>query len=79
MCISKVQKPCINSTRLIHVHGFLLVKTWLLIACDTAFYAMIVVKKVVNYLGLIFQLVYVAKQADLGMACSKTQRQVKAA
>ena len=32
----------------IHVHGFLPVKTWLLIACDTAFYAIISVKNSID-------------------------------
>ena len=40
MRICKVQKPCINRTWIAWlIHGFLPVKTWLLIACDTAFYA----------------------------------------
>ena len=26
------------------IHGYVLVKTWLLIACDTAFYAIIILK-----------------------------------
>ena len=40
--IFKVQKPCINSRWIAWlIHGILLVKTWLLIACDKAFYAMI--------------------------------------
>ena len=40
MLIRKTPKPCINSiwTALL-IHGFLLVKSWLLIACNTAFYA----------------------------------------
>ena len=43
-CIYKVQKTCINSTWIAWlIHGFLPVKTWLLIACGTAFYAIIVV------------------------------------
>ena len=42
MRICKVQKPCINSTWIAWlIHGFSLVKTWLLIACHTAFYALI--------------------------------------
>ena len=42
MRIYKVQRPCINSTWIAGlIHGFLPVKTWLLIACDTAFYAII--------------------------------------
>ena len=33
-------KPCINSTYIpLLLHGFMLVKTWLLIVCGTAFYA----------------------------------------
>ena len=44
--ISKVQKPCTNSTLIAWlIHGFLPVETWLLIACDTAFYAIIIVKE----------------------------------
>ena len=40
MRICKEQKPCVNSTWIARlIHGFLPVKTWLLIACDTAFYA----------------------------------------
>ena len=34
MLIRKTAKPCVNST---WIHGFVPVKTWLLIACDTAF------------------------------------------
>ena len=42
MCICKVQKTCINWTWIAWlIHGFLSGKTWLLIACDTAFYAII--------------------------------------
>ena len=42
MRICKVQKPCINSTWIAWlIHGFLPVKTWLLIACNMAFYAII--------------------------------------
>ena len=42
MCTCKVQKLCINSTWIAWlIHGFLPVKTWLLIACDSAFYAII--------------------------------------
>ena len=44
MRICKVQKPCINSTWIAWLmHGFLPVKTWFIIACGTAFYAIIVV------------------------------------
>ena len=40
MHIFKVQKPCINRLWIAwFIHGFLPVKTWLLIACNTAFYA----------------------------------------
>ena len=40
MRICKVQKLCINSMWIAWlIHGFLPVKTWLLIACNTAFYA----------------------------------------
>ena len=40
MLILKTAKPCINSTwiALFLIHPFLRVKTWLLKACDTAFY-----------------------------------------
>ena len=42
MLIPKTTKPCINSTWIaLLIHGFVLVKTWLSIACDTAFYAML--------------------------------------
>ena len=42
MRMCKVQKPCINSTWIAWlIHGFLPVKTWLLIAGDIAFYAII--------------------------------------
>ena len=42
MLIRKTAKPCIKSTRIaLLIHGFVLVKTWLLIACNTDFYAMI--------------------------------------
>ena len=45
MRICKVQKPCINSAWIAWlIHWFLPVKTWLLIACDTGFYAIIKVK-----------------------------------
>ena len=38
--IHKTLKPCINSTwTALLIHGFVLIKTWLLIAYDTAFYA----------------------------------------
>ena len=44
MLICKIAKPCINSILIaLLIHGFVLVKTWLLKACDTAFYAIIVV------------------------------------
>ena len=40
MLIRKTAKPCINCTQIAFLmHGFVLLKTWLLIACDTAFYA----------------------------------------
>ena len=40
--IRKTAKPCINSMRTaLLIHGFVPVKTWLLIASDTAFYAII--------------------------------------
>ena len=39
MLIHKIAKPCINSTWIaLLIHGFELVKTWLLIECNTAFY-----------------------------------------
>ena len=44
MLFHKIAKLCINSTwiaLLIHVHRLVPIKTWLLIACDTAFYAII--------------------------------------
>ena len=42
LLIRKTVKPCINSMWIaLLIHGFLSVKTWLLIACDTAFYAII--------------------------------------
>ena len=42
MFIRKTAKPCINSAWIaLLIHGFVLVKTLLLIACDTAFYAII--------------------------------------
>ena len=42
MFIPKTAKPYINSTLIaLLIHGFVLVKTWLLIACFTAFYAVI--------------------------------------
>ena len=45
MRMYKVQKPCINSAWIAWlIHGFLPVKTWLLIARDTGFYAIIKVK-----------------------------------
>ena len=38
--IHKTAKPCINSPWIaLLIHSFVPVKTWLLIACDTAFYA----------------------------------------
>ena len=44
MRLCNEQKPCINSTLIAWlIHGFLPVKTWLLIACNTAFNAIIVV------------------------------------
>ena len=40
MLICKTTKPCINNTWIVLlIHGFVLVKTWLSIAWDTAFYA----------------------------------------
>ena len=37
--IRKTAKPYINSARIaLLIHGFVLVKTWLVIAHDTAFY-----------------------------------------
>ena len=43
MLIHKIAKLCINSMWLaLLIHGFVLVKTWLLIACDTAFHAVII-------------------------------------
>ena len=41
LLMRKTTKPCINSTwiALFKIHGFVPFKTWLLIACDTAFYA----------------------------------------
>ena len=45
MLIGKTTKPCINSTWIfLLIHGFVPVKTWLLMVCDTAFYAIIHVK-----------------------------------
>ena len=42
MLICKTAKPCINSTQIaLLIQGFVLVKIWLLIAWDTAFYAII--------------------------------------
>ena len=42
MIIRKTAKPCINSTWIaLLIHGFVQVKTWLLIACNTAFYPII--------------------------------------
>ena len=42
MHICKVQKPCVISAWIAWlIHGFLSVKTWLLIACKTDFYAII--------------------------------------
>ena len=42
MLIRNIAKPCINSTWIaLLIHGFVPVKTWLLIAIDTAFYAII--------------------------------------
>ena len=42
MRICKVQKLCINSMWIAWlIHGFWPVETWILIACDTAFYAII--------------------------------------
>ena len=44
MLTCKTAKRCINSTRIaLLIHGFVPVKTWLLIASDTAFYAIIYV------------------------------------
>ena len=40
MLIFKTTKPCINSKWIaLLIHGFVLIKTWLLITCGTAFYA----------------------------------------
>ena len=40
--IRKTANPCINSMWIaLLIHGLVLVKTWLLIACDTAFYGII--------------------------------------
>ena len=54
--ILKIAKPCINSTRIaLLTHGFVPVKTWLLIECDTAFYARfscIFLSIIDKYLGL---------------------------
>ena len=37
MRIRKVITPCINSTEIaLLIHGFVPIKTWLLIVCDTA-------------------------------------------
>ena len=53
MLICKTAKPCINSTcTALLIHGFVPVKTWLLIARNTAFYAMDRVKRI-WYLSLI--------------------------
>ena len=42
MLIRKTAKPCINSMWIaLLIHGFVLIKTWLLIVCDTAFYTII--------------------------------------
>ena len=42
MLICKTTKPCINSGWIaLLIRGFVTVKTWLLIACSTAFYAII--------------------------------------
>ena len=42
MLIRTTAKPCINSMLIaLLIHGFVPVKTWLLKACDTAFYAII--------------------------------------
>ena len=42
MLIRKIPKSCINSTWIAMLtHGFVPVKTWLLILCDTAFHAII--------------------------------------
>ena len=44
MLIPKTAKPCINSTWIaLLIHGFVPVKTSLLIACDTALYAIILI------------------------------------
>ena len=46
MRICKIQKPCINSTCIDRIiHWVLSFKTWLLIVCDMAFYAIILVHK----------------------------------
>ena len=50
MLICKTTKPCIC---LMLIHGFVLVKTWLLIACDTAFYAVMIVSKWTIWTGFI--------------------------
>ena len=40
--VRKSAKPCINSTWIaLLIHGFVLVKTWLLKVCSTTFYAII--------------------------------------
>ena len=40
MLIRKTMQPCINGMQIdLLIHGFLPAKTWLLISCDTAFYA----------------------------------------
>ena len=42
MLIRKTIQPCINGTRIaLLIHGFVPVKTWLLIGCGKAFYAII--------------------------------------
>ena len=44
MLIRKTAKPCINSSWIaLLIHGFVPVKTWLLKACDTAFYAIMLI------------------------------------
>ena len=46
MLIHKTAKPCMNSTWIafkLLIHEFVPVKTWLLIACDTGFYAIMLV------------------------------------
>ena len=67
MRICKVQKPCINSTRIAWlIHGFLPIKTWLLIACETGFYAIIKVKWVFIYIHTVY---FVCERQTLWWVC----------